>query len=480
MSAKVTPITRPDAVDASCRWPVLKLTLGATAWLLAGLMLKLGSGLMLHLPALAICEYANYGKLAAAARVALIYGFALPAGFGIGIWLLFRNSDRPLTSGLAVLAGAVIWNLGVTAGVAGILLGEGSGIVGFDFPGYSGSILLAGYFLMGVAVIPAYGAGQRKEMELSQVMVLAAALWFPWLLTSAQILLVWFPVRGVLSALVGGWYFQALLWGCLAPLTLAGLLHFRTGLNGASLPRPALAWFGWWGLLAVAGFVGATTLIGGPYPAWVASAGVVAGVLLSLPVILLGLNLFAGGLARHAGQPALQLATVSGLSFVIVGLLSAATSLRCANRILRFSMFPGGLQDLFLFGFLTLGLLAGLYVILPRLIGFAWQQPLLTYAHIGLSVMGVGLMVLSLLVGGWQQGQRLDSVALSVSQVNAGLWKFMLLNALGLVILIGGQMAFVAHVAWLVGRHFPTVKEFVLSLIREDVRPAAALVRSAK
>ena len=129
---------------------------------------------------------------------------------------------------------------------------------------------------------------------------------------------------------------------------------------------------------------------------------------------------------------------------------------------------------------MTLGLLAGLYVILPRLIGFAWQQALLTYVHVGFSIMGIGLMVLSLLVGGWLQGLSLDSATVSLEQINSGLGKFMLLHSLGLLILIGGQLAFLAHVAWLASRHFPTVKELALSLIREEVRPARAWVRSAK
>ena len=42
---------------------------------------------------------------------------------------------------------------------------------------------------------------------------------------------------------------------------------------------------------------------GGPVPAWIASVGVVAGVLLVLPVLLLGLHLFSGNDNKSGGHP---------------------------------------------------------------------------------------------------------------------------------------------------------------------------------
>ncbi len=479
MSAATTRITRPDAVDVSCRLPVLKLTLGALAWLLFGLVFAVGAGLAFQQPRFAVCEYITPGKLAAVARTALVYGFASQAGLAVTIWVLARVGEAPVKTGLAVAAGSVFWNIGVTAGVVGILCGEQSGIPYFDFPGYAGGILLAAYALMGVSTLSSFGVGARRPLQWSQWFILAAMLWFPWLLSTAQIFLVWFPVRGVLQAVIGGWYAQGLLWGWLTPLTLGALFYLLPELTGKPLPRRSFAVLGFWGLLLLAGWNGAGPLIGGPVPAWIASIGVVAGTLLFLPVVLVSLNLFIrGGFGLFSGQPALQLVRLSAFCFTLGGVSTALTSLRCANRVLHFTLFPLALNELWILGFVGLGLLAAFYVILPRLIGFAWNQTLLAFAHVGLSLAGLGLTFLAYAVGGWIQGHQLDGASNPLMAVNAGLAKFLALHTLGLAVFLLGQLAFVGHLACVGIRHFPMVKSFVISLITPDVAVNAGLAAS--
>lgn len=480
MSNATSRIIRPDAVDISCRLPVLALALGALAWLLGGLLLSLGASVTLHEPGLGACPYLGPGKLAAAARVALTYGFALPAALALGIWILFRGADTPIRTGIAVAAGAGVWNLGVVSGVIGILAGETSGLRGFDFPRYTGGILLAAYLLIGLAVLPVFGRTRRLPLQLSQMMVVAALLWMPWLLSTAQVLLAWYPVRGVLSEVTTAWYAHALFWGCLAPVTLAVVLQIRRDVLGSELPRPEYAHLGFWSLLALAGWSGASALVGGPVPAWISSIGVVAGVLLVIPVVLLALNLFAGGVLNGGGHPSVWLATSSGLAFLLGGVLTSATSLRCANRILRFTQFPTALSEGMFFGFVTLGLLAGLYLILPRLIGYAWDRPILSVVHVGLSVAGVGLMIVASLVGGWLQGQQVDQPSISLEVVNAGLLKYLRLHSVGVVLLLAAQGAFVLQVVLLGGRHLPALKQFVMGLIQVEGLGSKEVARAAK
>lgn len=475
MSAVNSQITRPDAVDASCRLPVLKLVLGGLAWLIAGLALLLGASLVRQLPSLGGCEYFGFGKMAAAARVALTYGFAVQTGLGVGVWILFRSSSRPVPTGLAVAAGSVMWNIGVATGVVGIILGEASGIRGLDFPAYTGGILLAAYFLIGLAVLVGFGANFRGNLKLPQLLVLAALLWFPWLLTTAQVLVFWMPVRGILPTLVGSWYEQGLFWGVLTPLTLAALWHVRSEDGSLKLARPAFAVLGFWGLLLVAGWVGATALVGGPIPAWISSVGVVAGVLLIIPVVLIGFNLFG-----RISSPGGSLAILSGLSFVLTGTLTAMTSLRCANRILHFTVFPQALSELALLGFVGIGLLASLYVILPRLAGFAWPRAELILGHVALSGLGLALSFLPLLLGGWIQGNHLNLPQWSVNSVNGALLNCLRLQGLGLLVLLGAQLVFLGHWVLLCVRHFPAVKQFAIGLIQEEILKTQATVRSAK
>ncbi len=473
-------ITRPDAVDDSCRLPVLKFALGALAWLVVGLIFAIGASVTLYQPGLAACEYVTHGKLAAVARTALVYGFASQAGLAVAIWLLARLGDAPVKTGIALLAGSVFWNLGVGVGVMGILCGEQSGIAYFDFPGYAGSILLVAYVLTGVSLLTSFGLGVRGPLRLPQWFVLSALMWFPWLLATAQIFLVWFPVRGVLQAVIGGWYTQGLFWGWLTPLTLGALFHFLPELTGKSLPHRSLALLGFWVLLLLAGWTGTILLVGGPVPAWIASLGVVVGTLLILPVVFLSLNLHVWtGSSSMFGHPALALARFASLSFTAGGAIGALTSLRCSNRILHFTLFPQALTELGLLGFVGLGLLAALYIILPRLVGFAWHQPLLSLAQVLFSGVGLSLSVVAYAVAGWRQGLQLDVAATPLATVNSGVSVFLVLHTLGLVVFLVGQLAFAAHLAALIFRHFPTVKSFALTLITPESTAGSSVAVTA-
>lgn len=475
MSVAIPRTTRPDAADASCRLPVLKLVQAGLTWLMVGLLLSLGASVVLHQPSLGGCEYFGYGRMSAAARVALTYGFALQLGWGVATWTLFRSTGGTLRSGVMVFGGALVWNVGVLAAVAGILLGESSGIPGFELPSYGAGILLAGYLLIAVPVIVDHGVAGRATRTLPQVMILAALVGFPWLLATAGVMLVAWPARGVLTGLVAAWYSQGLSWGVLAPLTLATLWHLRNEAKGGPLPRPAFAALGFWSLLFLAGWTGASRLVGGPVPAWIASAGVVAGVLLLVPVVLVGANLFC-----RTGRPGGALAAVSGVAFVVSAGFTSLTSLRCAHRILHFTFFPEALDGIFLLGFVGLGLMASLYVILPRLVGFAWPRPELVAAHVGLSAIGLVLAFVPLAVGGWIQGYRLDVASQGLDAINAQLVHFLRFQTLGWLALLGGQVAFLLHGALMCARHLPMVKKLALGLVQEEVLTASATVRPAK
>src|SRR5208282_6762021 len=78
-------------VDASLRVPLLALFGGAALWLVVGSVLGMIASIKFHAPDfLANCAWLTYGRLQPAADNALLYGFCLPAGLGVALWLLAR------------------------------------------------------------------------------------------------------------------------------------------------------------------------------------------------------------------------------------------------------------------------------------------------------------------------------------------------------------------------------------------------------
>ena len=71
--------------------PLLALFGGAALWLVAGLALSLAAIMTFHKPDMfADCPMLTYGHAQAAANDALLYGFCIPAGLGVLLWIFAR------------------------------------------------------------------------------------------------------------------------------------------------------------------------------------------------------------------------------------------------------------------------------------------------------------------------------------------------------------------------------------------------------
>ena len=97
-------------IDRSCCVPLLALFGGAALWLVVGSVFGLIASIKFHAPDfLANCAWLTYGRLQPAADDALLYGFCLPAGLGVALWLLARISQTPLRGAIIPVVAANLW-----------------------------------------------------------------------------------------------------------------------------------------------------------------------------------------------------------------------------------------------------------------------------------------------------------------------------------------------------------------------------------
>src|ERR1035438_2344262 len=83
--------TTTHQIDTSCRVPLLVLFGGAALWLVVGSLLALVASLTFHLPdKFGDCAWLTYGRIQPAADDALLYGFCVPAGLGVALWLFVQ------------------------------------------------------------------------------------------------------------------------------------------------------------------------------------------------------------------------------------------------------------------------------------------------------------------------------------------------------------------------------------------------------
>lgn len=444
----------PAEIDASCRLPLTLFFLSAAVWLAAGALGFLVASIKLHAPGfLADCSWLTYGRVQPAALNAMVYGFACQAGLGVALWLLGRLGRTMLAGPGTIFLGGLFWNLGVTVGVMAILAGDSTGFEWLEMPGYASMILFFSYALIGGCALLTIHARSERSLYVSQWYLLAALLWFPWIYSAANLLLVLLPVRGIVQAVVNGWFAHNLFTLWLTPLGLAVVFYFIPKLLGRPLHSHYLALFGFW-TLAFFGTWGGVQA-GAPVPRWMIGLSTVAGVMLLVPVLAVVLNCHrtsAGQRRSLMENPSLRFVLFGVNAYLLASVLSMLNGFPSVNRFTGFTSFQSALTHLGLYGFFAMVIFGAIHEIVPRLAGQAWPSARLVQAQFWAGAAGVALYVLPMAVGGVLQGSALTDATVAFMSALKSSLVFVRIGTLGLLLILVASLALLANFLWLFAR----------------------------
>ena len=353
-------------VEASCRLPVLFLAFSGVAWLLAGAALALLASIQLYNPTfMEGCAWVTYGRLRPAAVNALAYGFALQTALALALWLIARLGRVELSAPLGLTIAAKFWNIAVTVGVFGILAGDATGFDLLEFPLYAALPLFASYACIAAWALVALHRRTERELYVSLWFVLAALLWFPWILSTAQGLLLGWQVPGVVQAIVAGWFANNFLQIVLTSFTLAVLFYFVPKAVNRPLANPGLVSAGFWLLLLIGGWCGLSQLAA--VPAWIPSVSGAANALVIVPILALIVSLWQtvdGRLAEAwTGNTPFRFLLVAAILLLGVTIRAAFFG----GHWTQFTFFATARTDIVLLGVFGLAALGALHHIVPRL-----------------------------------------------------------------------------------------------------------------
>jgi cytochrome c oxidase cbb3-type subunit 1 len=440
-------------IDASAKWPVLVFLGSALFWLLLGGVLQLGAAIQLHTPTfLADCAWFTHGRLAPAAQNALVYGWGMNAAFAFGLWLMARLSATTLRHGGWLFVAAKFWNVGVTLGVGGILAGYSTSFELLEMPRFVTLLLLVAYAIIGVWLVTTFSIRNTENVYASQWYLFGAAFWFPWLYTLAQVMLLRAPVRGVLQPVVNAWYVHGLYGLWFAPVALAAIYYFLPKLLGKPIYSYYLAPLAFWWLVVSTAFAGGSRLIGAPVPVWIPTFGIVANMMLVLPLVIIGLN-FLGTLSGRygsvGGSLSLRFIVLSIAGFLLSSALGLALSLRGFAAVAQFTLLAGLRDWLLFYACFSTAMFGAAYFFLPRLTGKQWRSTALVQAHFGATVLGVVLMTVGLAAAGWQQGHLLNDPAVKFADITRTMVGWHTFNSVVLGVLLVGHVAFLINFVWI-------------------------------
>jgi len=394
-SAEVTPI------DTSARWPLLLLLGSGLTWLVISGVFALIASIQLHSPQfLADFEWFTHGRTQAMRESAFIYGWAANAGLAVALWVLGRLGGSPLRAGNWVVVGTLFWNLGLLAGLVGIAIGDMTSFSMLQLPKYVQFLMLFSYATIAISGVLAWGGRRTDGTYVSQWYAVAALFAFPWLFSAAQVVLLWSPARGTVQAIAAGWYAQGAWTLWLAPMALAGAYYIVPKTSGRVLPSYDFASLGFWTLLFVGAWTGGRHLIGGPVPAWVSTVGVVAAGLLLFHYLIVFLNL---RIVTSSEGNAARFIRFGIMVYLLVGLLDMITSFRVVAVQTQFTFLATALEQLGLYGALSMMFFGAIYYMVPRIVGAPWASGGMITGHRVIVMLGIVLLIGGLAGAGMMQ-----------------------------------------------------------------------------
>ena len=395
-----------EAVDRSCRGPVLFLAFSAVAWLLVYSLFALLAGVKVHASGMmADSAWLAYGRIQPASQLALQFGFLVQLGLAVSAWILSHRGKTVLVDGGYLIFGGMLWNAGVTLGFLGILAGNASGLEGLQMPGKVLPLLFFGFVLVGLSLVQTNNRRTDEEMSPAQWFLFAATLWLPWVLAGSYLLIHFFHAKGVVANIVDWWFIQNFAKVYLTFVGLGTLFHFLPALSGRQLGGRGYAQFAFW-LMLLFGSVGGVSP-GAPVPAWLPALSTVTAVFYFFGVIAAWVSLKrtinGAAAANDADSLVYNLMRLAALVFISISVVNVFFAFPGPGSTAEFTTYGPAMELLFNLGFVGLTLIAALYHIFPRLAGMDFS-PRMTRIQTTAIVLGFFGATLPTALGGLMSG----------------------------------------------------------------------------
>ncbi|HYY28409.1 MAG TPA: cbb3-type cytochrome c oxidase subunit I [Chthoniobacterales bacterium] len=437
------------AIDRSIQVPVLVYIGSGIFWLIIASLLFLLSSSQIHKPTawwtLPGISWLSYGRVFPGFMDCLVYGWAVPAGIGVGIWLLSRFSTAPLRHSSLAVYGCAVWNVGMITGVFSLLTGMTNGRPLLEFPSYTAFLLFFGFAMAGLYMLAIVRNRRSGPLYISEWYLVGALLWFAWMYAVANVTLSAPSVPGPAQPAINFWYVGCIVDLWMTPVALATAFYLIPKIVEKPIYSEKLAFLGFGGLAIFGGWTGLTHIIGGPLPAWMITAAIVAKVLMLIPVLAVAANFhltMKGVFEDLRDDAVLRFITTGAMIYTAYAVEASIISLRSIAQFTQFTFVTQVHTQLGLIGFFSMVLFGAIYYVVPRLLGRDWLFPKLATTHFWLNIVGLGLLFFALTIGGLIQGFGLEDPNVPIVAISDLLQPFLTVQNVGVLLILVGNLGF--------------------------------------
>lgn len=440
-------------IDASMRFPVVFFISIGLIWLQIGTVFAILSSLTLHSPdLLPHWEWLTFGRIRSAHLNLMTYGWANNAVYAVATWIMVRLCQTRIRFAWILIAAGVFWNLAVAIGVTGILSGQLTSIEWLEMPPYVGPILGISYIMIGLWGVLSFIYRESSHVYVSQWYILAALFWFPWIYAAAEIIMIWFPARGAVQSITNWWFGHNVLGLWYTPVGVAAAYYLIPKVLGRPIHSYYLSALGFWTLALFYNWAGVHHLIGGPIPVWLISSGIVASIMMVIPVTVTAINhhlTVIGFFDKVWHSPTLRFIVFGAMSYTLVSFFGSTMALRDVNVVTHFTHFTVGHAHHGLYAFFTMVMFGSIYYIMPRMLKREWPSALLISIHFWCVGIGITIYVTALTIGGWIQGLEMNNATIPFIDIVRNTIPWLISRSVGGSLMAIGHIVFLVHFIWM-------------------------------
>lgn len=441
------------AIDHSIKVPALFFTCSAVMWLLIGTAFALIASFSLHSPKLLPdWEWLTFGRVRSAHLNSVAYGWGNNVVYAVCLWVMARLCQTKIRYPNILITAGVFWNLGITIGVVSILAGNLNAVEWLEMPKFVSPILGLSYVLIGVWAVISFFYRETPYVYVSQWYLLAGFFWFPWIYTAVQTMVIWFPAQGTVQAVTNWWFGHNALGLWYTPMAIAVIYYLIPKVLGKPIHSYYLSVIGFWTLALFYNWAGVHHLIGGPIPVWLVSAGVVASVMMVIPVLVTAVNhhmTVVGSFKQVWDSPTLRFVVFGAMSYTLTSVLGSTMALREVNQVTHFTHFTVGHAHHGIYAFFTMVMFGSLYYMIPRMLNREWPSAGLIHLHFWAAGIGITIYVTALSIGGWIQGLSMNNPDIVFIEVVRRTVPWLISRSVGGSLMALGHVAFAINFTWM-------------------------------
>jgi cytochrome c oxidase cbb3-type subunit I/II len=348
----------------------------------------------------------TFGRIRPAHVNGLLFGFLSSGLIGAMYYVAPRLSHVSLYKPILGKISAVLWNVGVLAGVLLIMNGDTQAREYAEFPWIIDVMILITLIVIGITIIGTIIKRRERKLYVSLWFFAAIFLWFPIVYFIGNVM--WRPPTGALfglsDAIVNWFYGHNVLGLWFTPFGLALWYYFIPKLSKRALYSVTLSLISFFALAFFYTGVGGHHLLQSSIPEWLKTIAVATSGLMMISVLTFATNIgmtLRGAWHSVWSNVPLRFIVFGFINYILVSIQGTFQAFRDMNLYLHYSQWPVMHSHLALYGSFAITIMGMMYFLVPRLSGRKlWSKKLMDVSWwltlLGFIIFMAGMMLAGL------------------------------------------------------------------------------------